>query len=499
MTPQHYHHHAAVPPGASAVDPVCAMRVDPATAQHAVEHAGQRYYFCSGSCLEKFRSDPAKYLADSDGRPAAPPASAAAAAGGSTALYTCPMHPQIVQQGPGNCPICGMALEPVTASAGDAEENPELAEMSRRFWVSLALTIPLVILAMGRHISGVPFEHWFSPHALNWVEFALATPVVLWGGWPFFRLAWASLRTWHLNMFTLIGLGVGVAWLYSVVRDDGNEQDVPLEHVDPGDLLRVRPGEKVPVDGTVVEGRSNVDESMMTGEPIPVEKQPGDKVVGGSVNATGGFVMRAEKVGRDTLLARIVQMVGDAQRSRAPIQRLADKVSAWFVPAIVIIAIVTFIVWALLGPAPALAYAVVNAVAVLIIACPCALGLATPMSIMVGVGRGANAGVLIRNAEALEAMEKVDTLVVDKTGTLTEGKPKLVSVVVAPGAGEERELLAIAAGLERGSEHPLAAAIIAGAKERGVEPQPSRISPRSQAGASPATSPAAPSHWATAG
>jgi Cu+-exporting ATPase len=510
------------------------MRVDPATAEHSLEHGGQRYYFCSGSCLEKFRSDPAKYLTHSDGHAAVRPASAPEPPGDSAALYTCPMHPQIVQQGPGNCPICGMALEPVVASVGD-EENHELADMTRRFWVSLALTAPLVIVAMGRHIPGVPLERWFSPHVLNWVEFALATPVVLWGGWPFFVRAWVSVRTWHLNMFTLIGLGVAVAWLYSVVatvapaafpaafrdahgqvgvyyeaagvivtlvllgqvlelrargrtgsaikallglapktarlvKDDGGEEDVPLEHVHPGDRLRVRPGEKVPVDGTVVEGKSNVDESMMTGEPTPVEKRPGDKVVGGSVNATGGFVMRAEKVGRDTLLARIVQMVGDAQRSRAPIQRLADQVSAWFVPAVVIIAIVTFIAWALLGPAPAFAYAVVNAVAVLIIACPCALGLATPMSIMVGVGRGAGAGILIRNAEALEAMEKVDTLVVDKTGTLTEGKPRLVSVVAGPGGVDERELLVLAAGLERGSEHPLAAAIIAGAKERGAEP-----------------------------
>jgi Cu+-exporting ATPase len=446
------------------------------------------------------------------------------------------MHPQIVQQGPGNCPICGMALEPVVPTAGDDEgSNAELIDMTRRFWVSLALTVPLVILAMGRHIPGVPFDEWFSPQVLNWIEFALATPVVLWGGWPFFRLAVASVRTWHLNMFTLIGLGVGVSWMYSVVatiapgifpaafrdahgqvgvyyeaaavivtlvllgqvlelrarsrtgsaikalldlapktarvvKDDGTDQDIPLEHVHVGDRLRVRPGEKVPVDGTVLEGKSNVDESMMTGEPIPVEKAPGDKVVGGSINTIGGFVMRAEKVGRDTLLARIVQMVGDAQRSRAPIQRLVDVVSAWFVPAVVVIAIITFIAWALLGPAPALAYAVLNAVAVLIIACPCALGLATPMSIMVGVGRGAQAGILIRNAEALEAMERVDTLVVDKTGTLTEGKPKLVSVVVAPGAGDEGELLALAAGLERGSEHPLAAAIVAGAIERGASP-----------------------------
>jgi Cu+-exporting ATPase len=527
--------HPSRDPDAGTIDPVCGMRVDPATAQHSAEHAGRRYYFCGRSCLEKFQADPGKYATPSGHHAAAPPAPVPQPHVDATATYTCPMHPQVVQQGPGNCPICGMALEPVTPTTGDEGPNHELIDMTHRLRVSLALTVALVILAMGRHIPGAAFDRWFSPHVLNWAEFALATPVVLWGGWPFFRLAFASVRTWHLNMFTLIGLGVGVSWAYSVVataapgifpaafrdahgqvgvyyeaaavivtlvllgqvlelrarsrtgsaikallglapktarvvQDDGGEHDVPLEFVHVGDRLRVRPGEKVPVDGTVVEGTSNVDESMMTGEPIPVEKGPGDKVVGGSINATGGFVMRAEKVGRDTLLARIVQMVGDAQRSRAPIQRLADTVSAWFVPAVVICAAVTFVAWALLGPAPALAYAVVNAVAVLIIACPCALGLATPMSIMVGVGRGAQAGVLTRNAEALETMEKVDTLVVDKTGTLTEGRPKLVSVVAAPGGPDDREVLALAAGLERGSEHPLAAAIVAGAAERNVEP-----------------------------
>jgi Cu+-exporting ATPase len=532
---EHYDHATAAESDGGAVDPVCGMRVDPATARHSVEHAGRRYFFCSRSCLEKFRADPGRYVSDPRHHDPAAPLGGPEEQGDAAALYTCPMHPQIVQQGPGNCPICGMALEPVTAIAGEEGPNPELVDMTRRFWVSLALTVPLVVLAMGRHVPGLPFDRWFSPRVLNWVEFVLATPVVLWGGWPFFVRAWASVRTWHLNMFTLIGLGVAVSWAYSVVataapgvfpaafrdahgqvgvyyeaaavivtlvllgqvlelrarsrtggaikallglapktarvvKDDGTEQDVPLEHVHVGDRLRVRPGEKVPVDGTVVEGGSSVDESMMTGEPIPVEKQPGDRVVGGSINATGSFVMRAEKVGRDTLLSRIVQMVGEAQRSRAPIQRLVDQVSAWFVPAVVFIAVVTFVAWALLGPAPALAYAVVNAVAVLIIACPCALGLATPMSVMVGVGRGAQAGILIRDAEALEAMEKVDTLVVDKTGTLTEGKPKLVSVVAVPGGPDERELLALAAGLERGSEHPLAAAIVAGARERGVEP-----------------------------
>ncbi|MGE5609450.1 MAG: copper-transporting P-type ATPase [Bacillota bacterium] len=442
------------------------------------------------------------------------------------------MHPQIVQDHPGNCPICGMALEPATAAAEEGP-SPELLDMTHRFWVSLVLTIPLLIVAMGRHIPGMPLESWLSPRLLTWIELILATPVVLWGGWPFFQRAWASVITWNLNMFTLIGLGVAVAWTYSVVatvapgifpaafrdahgqvgvyyeaaavivtlvllgqvlelrvrgqtssalkallglapktarivKEDGSEQDIPLEHVHIGNRLRVRPGEKVPVDGTVLEGSSSIDESMMTGEPIPVEKQPGDNVIGGTINTTGSLVFRAEKVGRDTLLSRIVQMVGEAQRSRAPIQRLADVVAAWFVPAVVLTAIVTFIVWAFFGPPPALAYAIVNAVAVLIIACPCALGLATPMSIMVGVGRGANAGVLIRNAEALEALEKVNTLVVDKTGTLTEGKPKLVSVVAVQGHNEG-DVLRLAASLERGSEHPLATAIVAGANDRKPE------------------------------
>lgn len=515
------------------IDPVCGMSVDPATAKHTLEHGGQRQYFCSRTCLDKFQAQPGKYASGSEKRPPASLASDPAPDLTVPRRYTCPMHPQIVQDGPGNCPICGMALEPINASAGDEEgENPELVDMTRRFWVSAALTIPLVIVAMGRHIPGLPLHTWLSPHLLTWIELLLAAPVVVWGGWPFFQRAWVSVRTVRLNMFTLIGLGVSVAWIYSlvatlapgffpaafrdphgqvavyyeaaavivtlvllgqvlelrarsrtnsavkallglapktarVVRDEGGESDVPLEHVNIGDRLRVRPGEKTPVDGTVLEGSSSVDESMMTGEPIPVEKASGDKVVGGSVNTTGSFIMRAEKIGRDTLLARIVQMVSDAQRSRAPIQRLADVVAAWFVPAVVIAAVVTFIAWAIFGPAPALAYAVVNAVAVLIIACPCALGLATPMSIMVGVGRGANAGILVRNAEALEAMEKVTTLVVDKTGTLTEGKPKLVSIVASIGRSEI-DLLNVTASLERGSEHPLAAAIVAGARERGV-------------------------------
>lgn len=445
--------------------------------------------------------------------------------------YTCPMHPQVISDRPGSCPICGMALEPLTVSV-EEEEDPELRDMTRRFWISLVLTAPLVVIAMGHAIPGL--GHWLSPALRGWIELALATPVVLWCGWPLLVRGWQSVVHRSLNMFTLIAMGVGVAWTYSLVavvapgifpasfrdesgavgvyfeaaavitslvllgqvlelrarrstsgairallgmaaktarrlRDDGAEEDIPLQEVHIGDRLRVRPGEKVPVDGTVLEGRSAVDESMITGEPIPVEKQPGDKVIGSTVNATGSFIMRAERVGSDTLLARIVQMVGEAQRSRAPIQRLADKVAGWFVPAVILAAIVTFVVWSIWGPAPAMAFAILNAVAVLIIACPCALGLATPMSVMVGVGRGAQAGVLIRNAEALEVMERIDTLIVDKTGTLTEGKPKLVSLTPAAG-WTEADLLHFAASIERGSEHPLAAAIVSGATERGIEP-----------------------------
>ncbi len=449
--------------------------------------------------------------------------------------YTCPMHPRIVRSEPGACPICGMALEPRTISAVE-EENPELRNMTRRFWVSTVLTLPLLASVMGDMLPGQPLRHLVSPRVAAWAQLVLATPVVLWGGWPFFVRGWQSLVHRSLNMFTLIALGTGLAYAYSVaatlapglfpaafrmhgevglyfeaaavitvlvllgqvlelrarsqtsgairallglaprtarrVRADGGEEDVALDAVQVGDRLRVRPGEKVPVDGVLVEGTSAVDESMVTGEAIPVEKTAGDRVIGGTVNGTGGFVMRAERVGRETLLAQIVQMVSEAQRSRAPIQRLADLVAAWFVPAVVFVAVVSAIVWASVGPEPRAAYAIVNAVAVLIIACPCALGLATPMSIMVGTGRGAAAGVLIKNAEALEVMERVDTLVVDKTGTLTEGKPKLVTAEPAAGF-EETELLGLAAGIERGSEHPLAAAIVAGATARGIAVAPS--------------------------
>jgi Cu+-exporting ATPase len=445
--------------------------------------------------------------------------------------WTCPMHPQIVRDAPGTCPICGMALEPRSVMA-EEPADPELASMTRRFWISLVVTLPFVAFAVSDIVPGDPVRQVVTPRAAAWLQLVLGTPVVLWGGWPFFVRGWASLVNRRLNMFTLIALGVGVAYVYSVIgvllpgmfppsfrthggevglyfeaaaiitvlvllgqvlelrarsqtssairallrlappvarrlREDGSEEDVPLERVQVGDRLRVRPGEKVPVDGVILEGASAVDESMVTGESIPVEKTLGSRVTGGTVNGTGGFVMRAERVGRDTLLAQIVRMVSEAQRSRAPIQRLADRVSAWFVPAVVVVAVVSAIVWGLIGPEPRMAYAIVNAVAVLIIACPCALGLATPMSIMVGTGRGATAGVLIKNAEALEVLERVDTLIVDKTGTLTEGRPRLMSVV-AIGGVTEAHVLRLAASLERASEHPLAAAIVGGASERGV-------------------------------
>src|SRR6516162_2352178 len=518
-----HQHHAPMPP-AEMRNPVCGMSVDPATAKHRAEHAGHGYVFCSARCREKFTAEPTRYII------ASPQARTPITAAAGEVLWTCPMHQQIVRKEPGNCPICGMALEPMTPAAGEAE-NPELRNMTRRFWVGVALSLPLLAIAMAEHFNKAALDVLIAPRLLVWVQLILGTPAVLWGGWPFFQRGWVSIISRRLNMFTLIALGTGVAYAYSLVaalapgifpasfrdpdgqvplyfeaaavivtlvllgqvlelrarsqtssairalldlapkrarrlREDGSDEDIPLEEVIPGDRLRVRPGEKVPVDGAVLEGRSAVDESMITGEPVPAEKNPG-----ATVNATGSFVMRAERVGSDTLLAQIVAMVAEAQRSRAPIQKLVDTISAWFVPAVVVIAAATFVAWSIFGPAPAMGFALVNAVAVLIIACPCALGLATPMSIMVGTGRGAGAGVLVKNAEALELMEKIDTLVVDKTGTLTEGKPRLAGVT-AIGGVEQDELLQLAASLERGSEHPLAAAIVSGAEARGVKVSP---------------------------
>jgi Cu+-exporting ATPase len=517
---EHDHHDMVSTPGGEFVDPVCGMRVSALTAAGKYEYEGTTYYFCSTGCLERFRQNPEAFL-----KPEADPKNAR-----KDVEYTCPMHPQIIQLGPGKCPICGMALEPRVFSLDTVEDHSELNEMSRRFWVCVVLTLPLLIFTMSEMAVGDAFSHYLLPSTWGWVQFALATPVVLWGGFPFFRLAVISVRNVSPNMFTLIALGTGAAYFYSLialffphlfpaslrghagevplyfeaaavittlvllgqvlelrarnrtsgaVREllnlapktarrvgaDGNETDVPLEQVMVGDLLRVRPGTNIPVDGVVSDGRSSVDESMITGEPLPVEKQAGDRVVGGTINGTGSFVMRAERVGSETLLAQIVRLVGEAQRSRAPIQRLADTVSSYFVPAVILAAIVTFVVWMLIGPAPQFPYALSSAIALLIIACPCALGLATPMSIVVGTGRGAKAGVLIKNAEALETLEKVNVLVVDKTGTLTEGKPRLVAVVAK---GDEAELLSLAASLERQSEHPLAEAIVRGAEERGA-------------------------------
>ncbi|HJR38387.1 MAG TPA: heavy metal translocating P-type ATPase [Nocardioidaceae bacterium] len=528
-------------------DPVCGMAVDPTSAEHTASHAGETYYFCSAHCKAKFEVDAGRYATPShtehdhadhshaghghetQAGPAPSPAD------GEVVEYTCPMHPEIRQAGPGACPICGMALEPVTVTA-DTGPSEELRDMTRRFWVGVALSLPVLILGMGGDL--VPAIHdLISPTASNWVQLILATPVVLWGGWPFFQRGWQSVRTRNLNMFTLIAMGTGVAWLFSVVatvapgifpdafrmdgtvdvyfeaaavittlvllgqvlelrareqtsgaikalldlspktarrvRADGTDEEITLDQVQIGDRLRVRPGEKVPVDGVVEEGRSSVDESLVTGESMPVSKEPGDPAIGGTINTTGGFVMRAERVGRDTMLARIVTMVAEAQRSRAPIQRTVDRVAAVFVPTVIGVAIVAFLVWALVGPEPPLAHALLVAVAVLIIACPCALGLATPMSIMVGVGRGARLGVLIKNAEALEQTEKVDTLVVDKTGTLTEGRPAVTGIVPATGAEAESaldvdELLRLAAGVERASEHPLAQAILTAASDKGI-------------------------------
>jgi Cu+-exporting ATPase len=500
------------------LDPVCGMNVDAEKTDHHAKHDDHKYYFCSARCRAKFLADPARYLSD------APRATLEPSPHGT---WTCPMHPQIRRDGPGACPICGMALEPLEPTLEEST-NPELVDMTRRFWVGAALSAPLFVLAMGSEIFG-----WKSVamKLLPWVELALASPVVLWCGWPFFTRFWASLVSRNLNMFTLIGLGVGVAYAYSVVALlfpqafppalrtmggyspvyfeaaavittlvllgqmlelrarsatgkairallglapktarrmlDGAEQDVPLEQVMVGDILRVRPGEKVPVDGIVTDGRSSVDEAMISGEPIPVEKLVGAKLIGATVNGTGSLLMRAERVGYDTILSQIVRMVADAQRSRAPIQKLADTVSGWFVPAVLLIAVVTFAVWALVGPEPRISHALVNAIAVLIVACPCALGLATPMSIMVGTGRGATSGVLVKNAEALELMERINTLVIDKTGTLTLGKPQLIEVVATDGFAED-EVLGLAAALEKGSEHPLAAAILAGAETKGI-------------------------------
>ena len=546
------------------IDPVCKMEIEDNEAAGSATYKGETYFFCSDSCKNKFIENPASFI---DKKPSSEEEKKTSKGG---AIFTCPMHPEVRQEGPGSCPKCGMALEPVAPSAGvtktewtcpmhpeivrdapgscpkcgmalepktitaEEEENPELIDMTRRFKVSVVLTIPLVIIAMRHMIPGLSaLDNLLSPALMKWLELILATPVVLWGAWPFFVRGWQSVVTWNPNMFTLIGLGVGVAYMYSLVAalfpglfpasfrgeggevsvyfeaaavitvlvllgqvlelrartktgaaikallglapktarriKDGNEEDVPLEQIQAGDLLRVRPGEKIPVDGTVTEGSSSVDESMISGEPIPVSKQTGDRVIGATVNGTGTLIMKAEKVGAETLLAQIVNMVAEAQRSRAPIQKLADTVAGYFVQIVVSIAVLTFVIWAWLGPEPRMAYALVNAVAVLIIACPCALGLATPMSIMVAMGKGATGGVLFKNAEAIEVMKAVDTLVTDKTGTLTEGKPKLVTVIPAAGF-DEKTLLHLAASIEMGSEHPLAAAIVAGAKEKDISP-----------------------------
>jgi len=518
-----YHHHAhdhhthdAAPDDGRVIDPVCGMRVDPTTRKYVFDHDHTTYHFCSAGCRTKFAADPQRYLDPKPRQDDVPEGT----------IYTCPMHPEIRQVGPGSCPICGMALEPDVVTL-DEQPNHELSDMTRRFWIGLTLALPVIVLDMGAHIVG----HSLIDSALSgWIQLAFATPVVLWAGWPFFVRGWQSLLTRNLNMFTLIAMGTGVAYLYSLVatiapdvfpaafrnhdgtvavyfeaaavitvlvllgqvlelraRDatsgaikallalapktarlvdsDGNEREVEIDSLHVGNHLRVRPGEKVPVDGAVIEGRSSLDESLVTGESMPVTKEAGDKVIAGALNKSGSFVMRAEKVGRDTLLSQIVQMVAQAQRSRAPIQRLADRVAGWFVPAVIAAAVLAFAAWEMFGPEPRYAFAIVAAVSVLIIACPCALGLATPMSIMVGVGRAARSGLLVKNAEALERMERVDTLVVDKTGTLTEGKPAVVALRAAPGF-DETELLRLAASVERGSEHPLADAIVKAATDK---------------------------------
>ena len=517
----HGHTHTAGSASVHGVkDPVCGMDVDPNTARHKVEHAGRPYYFCSAGCKDKFVADPGRYLKGAAAKTAdVPPGT----------IYTCPMHPEIRQVGPGSCPICGMALEPEIVSA-ESGPNPELIDFTRRFWIGLVLTVPVFILEMGGHLVGS--HGWINQSLSNWAQLVLATPVVLWAGFPFFERGWRSVMSGNLNMFTLIAMGTGVAYAFSLVatvapglfpaafrghegavgvyfeaaavivvlvllgqvlelrareqtsgaikalldlapktarrvRSDGTDEEIGLDQVAIGDALRVRPGDKIPVDGETIEGSSSVDESMVTGESMPVSKDKGAKVLAGTLNQTGSFVMRAEKIGRDTMLSQIVQMVAQAQRSRAPIQRLADQVSGWFVPLVIAIAVLAFIAWSVWGPEPRMAFGLVAAVSVLIIACPCALGLATPMSIMVGVGRGASAGILIKNAEALERLEKVDVLVVDKTGTLTEGKPKVVAVVPAQGH-EEHVILRLAASVERASEHPLAQAVVTAAAERGL-------------------------------
>jgi P-type Cu+ transporter len=517
--PSHQQEKNGIKSEQAVVDPVCGMKVDPHRTKHWAQYGGRTYYFCSEGCHNKFAAAPERYLGPSLNEDAPPLPEGT--------VYTCPMHPKIRQVGPGSCPICGMALEPLLATA-DTAPNPELADMSRRFRIGLVLALPVVMLEMGRHVLGL--DHTIQQQTSNWLQLVLATPVVLWFGWPLLRRGWQSLISRHLNMFTLIALGTGVAWLYSMIatimpgvfpndfrehdggvavyfeaaavitvlvllgqvlelrarertsgairalldlapktarrlRTDGAEEEVTLDQIVIGDRVRVRPGEKIPVDGEVIEGRASVDESMVTGESMPVTKEPGSKAIGGTVNGSGSFIMRAEKVGQDTVLARIVQMVADAQRSRAPIQRLADQVSGWFVPAVIVVAILTFVAWAIWGPEPRLSHALVNAVAVLIIACPCALGLATPMAIMVGIGRGAQAGVLVKNAEAIEIMEKVDTLVVDKTGTMTEGKPAVIAITPVEGVSEE-DCLRLAASVEQASEHPLGAAIVAAAQSR---------------------------------